>query len=192
MPPDPRQFEALLFRAQQGCPEAAGALLDAFRPYLLSLANEEMDLDLQSKAGGSDLVQETFLEAHLSIQDFRGRTEGELLGWLRRILLNNLANFRRHFRDVSKRDVTRECPMGPPAPAVAPVPIEDAISREQLFRLQAVLDQLPSPYREVIVWRSLERQPFRAIALHLNRPEKAVQRIWARAIQELQRRITPP
>src|SRR4051812_48306071 len=85
-----------------------GQLLDAYRPYLLQIANEELNSDLQGKAGGSDLVQQTFLEANRDIAGFRGKTEAELTAWLRQILLHNLANLRRQFGVRTKRDVSRE------------------------------------------------------------------------------------
>ncbi len=40
----------------------------------------------------SDLVQETYLEAHRDLADFRGNEEPELVHWLRQILVRNLAN----------------------------------------------------------------------------------------------------
>jgi RNA polymerase sigma-70 factor (ECF subfamily) len=194
---EPAQIEDLLQRAQNGSQEALGQLLQAFRPYLLSLANQELDAALQGKGGGSDLVQDTFLEAQRDIGKFLGSTEGEFLAWLRKMLLNNLANFRRQFREVAKREITREQPLehgsngnlAKGLPADTPSPSELVSSREQLQQVEAALEQLPSPFREVIVWRNLELLPFSTIAQRLNRTEKAAQKLWARAIQQLQKRI---
>jgi RNA polymerase sigma-70 factor, ECF subfamily len=41
-----------------------------------------MPYDLQAKGGGSDLVQETLLDAHKDFDRFTGRTEQEFLAWL--------------------------------------------------------------------------------------------------------------
>ena len=60
-----------------------------------------------AKGGASDLVQETFLEAQRDFPRFQGTSEAELLGWLRQMLLNNVANFTRHYR-ITKREVGRE------------------------------------------------------------------------------------
>src|SRR5262245_17814694 len=92
---------ALLREARAGSPRALGQLLEAFRPYLLTIAREEMDSVLLPKAGASDLVQETFLEAQRDLGVFRGQSEPELLAWLRQILLHNLANFGRHYQDAA-------------------------------------------------------------------------------------------
>ena len=97
-----------LAAARRGNDNALGELLKACRAYLLLVAHQEIAPALMAKAGPSDLVQETFLEARRDFGEFRGLTEAEFLGWLRKILLNNLANFRRRYRRTGKREVTRE------------------------------------------------------------------------------------
>src|SRR4051794_37421346 len=84
--------------ARAGAPEALGQLLEAWRGYLLVVAQRELDPDLRAKGGASDLVQETFLEAQRDFPRFHGDSEAELLAWLRRLLLNNVANFTRSYR----------------------------------------------------------------------------------------------
>src|SRR5262245_9801346 len=88
-------------RADTG--DARRRLLEALRGYLLMVAGEELDPALRAKGGASDLVQETFLEAHRDFNQFRGADEAELLAWLRRLLLNNVANFGRRYRGTEKR-----------------------------------------------------------------------------------------
>ena len=58
--------------------------------------------------GASDLVQETFLEARRDFYRFVGNSEAELMAWLPRLLLNNMANFVRSYRDTAKRSVGGE------------------------------------------------------------------------------------
>src|SRR5262245_63554352 len=69
----------LLSAARSGSVDALGQMLEAHRAYLLHVANQELASDLQAKGGGSDLVQETFLEAHQDFARFQGSTEDELL-----------------------------------------------------------------------------------------------------------------
>ena len=56
--------------ARQGSPDALGQVLEYCRPYLLAVANEQLETDLQAKAGASDLVQDTFVEAHPRLRYF--------------------------------------------------------------------------------------------------------------------------
>src|SRR3954470_22167833 len=94
-PPDPEQ---LLHLARAGDESARGQMLELFRDYLRLLARLELDRRLRGKADPSDLVQETFLEAHRDFPQFRGGTEPELAAWLRQILARNLANLVRRYR----------------------------------------------------------------------------------------------
>ena len=48
----------------------------------------------------ADLMQEMFLAAHQDFVQFHGNTEKELLSWLREVLLSNLANLVRRYRDT--------------------------------------------------------------------------------------------
>ena len=93
----------MMAAAREGDRDSLGQVLEVFRHYLLAVAKREMDLGLSAKAGPSDLVQETLLEAQRDFDHFSGTSESDIQAWLRRLLLNNLANFRRHYRDCAKR-----------------------------------------------------------------------------------------
>src|SRR6516225_2720280 len=110
------KWEEWLAAARGGAPETLGQLLEACRQYLLLVANQHLAPDLQRKFGASDVAQETFLEAQRDFGAFHGRSEEELLAWLRRILLNNLANLTRGYRGTDKRQVAREVPLAEAAP----------------------------------------------------------------------------
>src|SRR6516165_4530900 len=97
--------------AQAGSREALGHVLETFRGYLLLVANRQLDPELRAKGGASDLVQDTFLEAQRDFGQFHGASVDELRAWLRRLLLNNVANFTRHYRQRAKREVVREVPL---------------------------------------------------------------------------------
>jgi RNA polymerase sigma-70 factor (ECF subfamily) len=183
-----------LAAARAGSREALGQVLETFRAYLLLVADRELDPKLRAKGGASDLVQETFLEAQRDFGGFQGRTEAELLGWLRRMLLNNVGCFSRRYRDTGKRAVGREVglaadgstdtPLPEPA-ADAPSPSGQAMAQEQTVALRQVLERLPEDYRQVIVLRYLEGRSFEEIARLLNRSPGAARKLWARAMQHL-------
>src|SRR5258707_528940 len=100
--------DELLHRARCGNGAALGQLLELYRNYLKLLARLQIDRQIQGKVGASDVVQETFLEAHRDFAQFRGTTESELVAWLRQILVTNLANLVRHYRGTQRRDVRLE------------------------------------------------------------------------------------
>jgi RNA polymerase sigma-70 factor (ECF subfamily) len=186
--------------ARAGSIEALGQALEACRAYLLHIANEGLDKDLQAKGGASDLVQETFLEAHRDFAHFQGNTEAELLAWLRRLLLNNVSNFARCYRATSKRQVAREVRLesGDSSKASADLvasacsPSTEAMAHEKAEAVARALDRLPEDYRRVITLRNQERRDFDDIGRLMNRSTDAARRLWSRAIERLQHELESP
>src|SRR5439155_12433157 len=81
--------------------------LNQYRGYLRALAQIELGRRLQSKIDPSDIVQQSLLEAHQDLATLKGKTEAELVAWLRMILTRNLLNTARDF-GAQKRDIRRE------------------------------------------------------------------------------------
>ncbi len=188
-----------LDEARRGSREAVGQLLEACHGYLLLIAQRELDPDLGAKGGASDLVQETFLEAQRDFANFRGETEAELLGWLRRILLNNLASFSRRFRETASRRLACEVSLdleaaGPAAgvAADAPEPVDRVIADEQAAALRRAMDRLPEDYRQVLVLRYQDDRSFEEIGRLLHRTPNAARKLWLRAVERLQHEMEPP
>jgi RNA polymerase sigma-70 factor (ECF subfamily) len=192
------EFEKLLAEAQQGSPEALGKVLEKCRHYLLHIANAEMDSNLRPKAGDSDLVQETFLEAHRLFTRFQGTSSADLLGWLRAILKNKAATFSRRYQGTDKRQVTREVPLNAlaeqPGQPAAPVssPSSVVVRQEQAEAVLRALERMPEQYRDVIVWRQWERLPFDEIARRLDKTVDAARMTWWRAIERLRLELETP
>src|SRR3954452_12018558 len=57
-------------RADPDPQEALRKAVESLRPYLLRLADHELGADLRPKGDASDLVQQTYLEAHRDIDRF--------------------------------------------------------------------------------------------------------------------------
>jgi RNA polymerase sigma-70 factor (ECF subfamily) len=184
-----------LAEARGGAADSLGQALEACRGYLLSIAQQELDPQLRTKAGASDLVQETFLKAHRHFAHFHGTAEEELLAWLRRLLLNNLVDFRRLYQETQKRDAALELAlsdwqllgqMESGLVADEPSPSALAMAREQEEALQRTLTRLPEDYRRVLVWRHQEERSFEEIGHLMSRSANAARKLWARAVQRFQ------
>lgn len=187
--------------AQAGSGDALARLMEFSRQYLLLIANAEWPADLQAKAGASDLVQETQMEAAAAFGVFRGQTEAELLAWLRQILLHNLRDFARRYTGTEKRRVDREFSLDGGSSSqsgsygvfgVDPSPSSDLRRREQDHALEQALAQMPDDYRQVIVWHHREDCSFEEIGRRLDRSAGAARKLWARAVQQLQERLRVP
>lgn len=183
----------LLESARNGCVSSLGELLEKYRPYLLQIANEQIAPNLRSKAGGSDLVQQSFMEAGAAINGFRGNTSSEFGCWLREILLNNLSNTRRYY-STDKRQIARELQLNESGDFFGRVlnPIASDMTPSAKFLHQVDLDsmqkafsKLPAVYQDVIVGRNRDRKSFQEIGGELGRSADAARKIWARAIAAL-------
>jgi RNA polymerase sigma-70 factor, ECF subfamily len=193
------RVSALLGRARRGHGSSIGALLQLYRNYLVVLAATQIERRLQPRMSPSDVVQEAMLRAHANFAQFRGTTEGELVAWLRQILVNSLAKFVEQHMLAARRDVRREVSierlgkaleqstvqLAAMLPADAKSPSMAAQQREDAVLLADRLAQLAPDYREVLVLRNLQGLPFEDVAQQMNRSTSAARMLWLRAIEKL-------
>jgi RNA polymerase sigma-70 factor (ECF subfamily) len=187
--------------ARAGSPEALGRALEACRDYLLRIAQHELGPDLQAKGGASDLVQETVLDAVRDFARFQGNTESELLQWLRRLLLNNLADFTRQYRDAAKRQIGQEVRLdggdssaerGGGLTAAWPSPSGEAMANEQAEAIRRAVERVPDDYRRVIVLRYQEERSFDEIGDLMGLTANAARKLLLRAVERVQRELEGP
>ncbi len=190
---------SLIDDARRGDTSSIGALLEQYRNYLLVLATTQIETRLQPRVSPSDVVQETMLRAHKNFGQFRGTSEAELLGWLRQILVNNLAKFVEQHVLAARRDVRREVSierlgaaleqstiqLAALLPAAGKSPSMAVQQREEAVLLADRLAQLPKSYREVLVLRNLKSLPFEEVARRIDRSVGATRMLWLRAIEKL-------
>jgi len=189
------RFERLIQDAQAGSADSLGQLLEQFRDYLLLVANRELGRDLHRKVGASDLVQQTFVEAHEHIGDFQGSVEVEMVGWLRQILLHQILGMRRRYSHTQMRNIARECAPSDDSSVerrIESLPSDDCpyhhvSTNESVAAIYQALDSLPVDYRQVIEWRYWEKLTFSEIGERLGRSAEAARKLWLRAVKQLAR-----
>jgi RNA polymerase sigma-70 factor (ECF subfamily) len=195
--PDP---EELLRQARARSGVALGRLLELYGNYLALLARLQIGRRLQGKVDAADLVQETFLEAHRSWAQFRGASEGELIGWLRQSLASKLSELSRRYLGTQRRDVRLEQALAGELDQSSRVldrglvarqssPSHQAARREQAVLLADALERLPEDYREVIILHHMEELSLPEVARRLGRTEHSVEKLWARALARLRRTL---
>lgn len=195
--------EQLLLEARTGDAATLGSLLELYRRYLALLARVQIGQRLQGKVDASDLVQETFLEAHRNFPRFLGTNEAQFVGWLRQILAAKLADLLRRYLGTQGRDVRLEREIedaldhssvlldrGLVAPQSSPS--QQAARREQAVLLADALGQLPDDYREAIVLRHLEGLTFPQVAQRMGRSLDSVEKLWLRALALLRQLLGGP
>ncbi len=138
-------------------------------------------------------MQQTFIDAHRDFARFRGVQPQELRAWLRQILKNNLANFKRDYRATEKRSVSREVRADSQnhstewlVKAVGmETPSQQVVADEEVQRISAAIARLSAEYQQVIDLRVRAELPLAEIALRMDRSENAVQKLWMRAVEAL-------
>ncbi len=193
-------LEEMLRRARGKDREALGSLLEQYRNYLTLLARTQIGRRLQGKADAADLVQETFLQVHQHIANFRGNSEVELLTWLRTILAAVLSNHVRRYLGTQQRDARLEQALAVELDdtsgflqqglvAATSTPSRQASKREALLVLADALEHLSEDYRQVITLRHLEGLPFAEVATRMGKTVPSVQNLWVRALHRLKQTV---
>ncbi len=188
----------LLHSAKAGETEKLGELLQLYANYLKILATTQLDNKLRQRVSPSDIVQETLLEAHRDFPQFRGQSEPELLGWLRRILIHNIGRVVERHVLAEKRNIRREVSMERVHRSMERSsvnlrqiadsgcsPSSAAQLGEHTRMLADHLAELSDDYRQVVVLRNLEGLPFKDVAESMGRSAGAVRMLWLRAIDDL-------
>ena len=189
----------LLQEAKRGGATQRGKLLSLYSNYLKVLAQAQLDRRIRRRVSPSDLVQETLLEAHRDFSDFRGMTNAEFVGWLRRILVHNLIRVTEKHLQTDKRDVRREVYIHRLHQSVeqsnsrfehvlagrmeSPSSVLDRHERMRL--LADAIAELPPEKRQVILLRHIEGLPFAEIAQQMERTSGACRMLWLRAMDQL-------
>jgi RNA polymerase sigma-70 factor (ECF subfamily) len=189
----------LIQLAKSGQQQPLGKLLETYRNYLKLLAAARIKSHLQVRVSPSDVVQETFLRAHVAIAQFRGQTEEDFLAWLRQILASRLADACELHLIAEKRDARREVSLNDIGVALerstarleavladkAPSPSTLAQRQENVVMLADEMARLSEDQRQVLVLRNLEGLSFPEVAERMSRSPGAVRMLWFRAIHRL-------
>ena len=176
--------------------------IEDHRDYLLLLVRLQIGPRLRAKLDASDVVQQAILQAHERRDQFRGRTEGEWLAWLRAILANTLAAASRRF-DAQARDPGRERSLEDELERSASrlegllaadqtSPSERAVRGEELMRLTQALARLPEDQRRVVELHYLKGLPVSEVAETIDRTRPAAVGLLFRGLKRLRELLHDP
>lgn len=177
--PDPKLVSQILTAHRQHLKQ----LLTAYQPYIRSLAEQSVPMQLRPRLDASDLAQETLLRGTAQLNQFQGQTEAELLAWLRQILQNLVVDWVRH-HTAEKRDVRREIELNEPVPDDDGTPSQIYRKKEENERLTAAMQLLSDDHRIVIELRN-RGLTFEEIGEQIGRTPDAARMLWGRAISRL-------
>jgi len=176
--------------------------LAKYRPLLLLQARQlRQDKRLLVRFDWSDLVHQTLLKAHCDLGQFKGKTEAELIQWLRQILTHTAIDRARH--DLAgRRDIRLERSLRTAVTDSSacldkfvagrgPSPSEQVQKQELLVGLAEAIEQLPPRQRDVLIGRKLLSKSLGDLAADMKLTKKAVAGLLARAMQKLCELMAP-
>jgi RNA polymerase sigma-70 factor (ECF subfamily) len=193
--------ERLIEQARTGDRAVLGQLLASYQNYLRLLARIEIGRRLRGKVDASDVVQETFLEAHRHFPGFQGQAAGQFSQWLRAILASTLANTVRRYLGTQARDLRLErelaAELDQSTGALGQIlidphssPSQQVMRGEQSLLVAEALARLPEDYQTVLVLRHLEGLTFPQVAERMERSVDSVEKLWIRGLTRLKKEFS--
>jgi RNA polymerase sigma-70 factor (ECF subfamily) len=170
--------------ATRGDPVAIEEVLRAYLPRLQRFVHLRLGPQLRAREDTLDIVQSTVREL-LQQPEFEWRGEIEFRAWLFQAALHKILEKQR-FHGAEKRAQGREVQPASSAfdDALADLasPSRIAGAREELQRLEAAIDKLTEPQREVLTLARIVGLPHAVIAERLGKSEVAVRQLLVRAM----------
>jgi|JI9StandDraft_1071089.scaffolds.fasta_scaffold04774_3 RNA polymerase sigma-70 factor (ECF subfamily) len=197
-----RNVADLLLQAKKGERQAIGQLLEHFRSYLKLIASHEIGSKLGAKLDASDVVQDTFLDAHRYFENFQGESVTQFTAWLRSVMAGVMANYMRRYLGTKARDIRLEKQLAADLDNSAAMlsellvasissPSQNIMRDEQTVQLAKAMSNLSADYQSVLTLRHIEGLTFPQIALRLNRTVDSVEKLWLRAVVQLRKSFSP-
>jgi RNA polymerase sigma-70 factor (ECF subfamily) len=201
----------LVARARSGETDALGTLCDMYRNYLRMLARTGLGPKLRERVELSDVVQETLIEVIRQFPAFTGQDEVALVGWLRRLIAQKLADLGRYHSRVKRGGGDAPWPLDAPMSGMTGAlgaspeaggrsgnlaelltlsqtsPSEAAIRREATVLLADALTKLPNDQAEVLWLYHVEGISFDAIGQHFGVTRKVIRGMWAKGLASLRK-----
>lgn len=174
-----------LRRARSGDRAALERLLTRNEQRLTNLAHARLGDGLRGRIRTSDLLQSTYLEVVRTIDRFDGENEDAFVGWLGRILENNIRDKFRYFGAKKRlgdgKIVSIECDDQTAGSASREDPLHILAASEDKRIVDRALEKLPDDYRRVLTLRIKEGRNTKEVADLMDRSEGAVRVLLVRA-----------
>lgn len=190
--------EQWLQRAAAGDGESWRLLLAPHHDRLRRMVAARMDPRLHSRLDPSDVLQDAYLEAAGQLDSYLRQPELPFFVWLRGLVGSRLARLHRHHLGAQRRDAGREVPANEAAApemssavlaeqflAPGDSPSAEAVRVELRDRLQALLERLSAPDREVLALRHFEQLTTAETAAVLGISAAAAGKRYVRALTRL-------
>ncbi len=201
----------LLSKARAGETEALGELCALYRNYLRMVVRTGLGPRLRERLELSDVVQEALVEVVRQFPQFTGQNEAALVGWLRRLVGQKLADLGRYHSRTKRAGGATALPLDAPWEggggenqgdyagrlldmlALSQTSPSEVVSRRELIVLLAdALAALPTEEADVLWLYHADGLSFEAIGDRMGLTRKSVRGVWARGLKRLKRSLEGP
>jgi RNA polymerase sigma-70 factor (ECF subfamily) len=201
----------LLSRARAGEAEALGELCALYRNYLRMIVRTGLGPRLRERLELSDVVQEALVEVVRQFPQFTGQNEAALVGWLRRLVGQKLADLGRYHSRTKRTGAGTTLPLDAPFEPGGQAragdgggrlldmlslsqtsPSEVASRRELIVLLADALEALPEQEADILWLHHAEGLSFEVIGERIGLSRKSARGIWARGLKRLKRTLEGP
>ena len=200
----------LIAKARAGEVDALGELCNLYRNYMRMVVRTGLGPKLRERVELSDVVQEALVEVIRQFPQFTGQNEAALVGWLRRLVGQKLADLGRYHSRAKRSgggpdvplDAAWDLPGGGDGSQGGKLldmlalsqtsPSEAASKRELTVLLADALAALPESESEVLWLYHAEGLSFEGIGDRMGVSRKSIRGIWARGLKSLKRTLDGP
>jgi len=187
-PKDLAQTIVELNAAREGDEDAANRLWERYYEKLIPAVRIRLGQKLRGKVETMDIVQNVFLEAVQSAENREFKSEGHFRAWINKLVENRIRKSARFFGQ-QKRDTNKERQLmdesgniAAPSKTVAPRPVSIVEEFDQLERMDAALEHMPTDIREVITMRYFDELSYAEIGGLIDKSEEAARKTVNRAV----------
>src|SRR3954469_9699952 len=201
----------LMAKARAGETDALGELCALYRNYLRMVVRTGLGPKLRERVEISEVVQEALVEFVRQFPQFTGQNEAALVGWLRRLVGQKLADLGRYHSRTKRTGAVTTLPLDAPIDPGGQVragdgggrlldmlslsqtsPSEVASRRELIVLLADALAALPEQEADILWLHHAEGLSFEAIGESMGLSRKSARGIWARGLKRLKRTLKGP
>jgi len=187
------QTQRLVRLAKNGDESALGDLFKVHGERVRRRVRMQMGPKIRSRLETMDVVQNVFVSALRSLDDFTYQKEGDFLRWLTTIAKNRIRDSLRE-EDAEKRggkikkvplnnnSTTQSDAIENYGPSYTTTPSLIMSRREDLNKLEKAIDKLKPEYREVIILTKIEELSYKEVAEKLGKTADTVRMLISRAI----------
>lgn len=185
----------LLQRAVEGDASALRALLETHGGDVRSRISGRIDKRWQSSMDEDDVMQVTYIEAFLHIDQLVARDTASFVAWLTRIAENALRDAVRGLSRQKRPDPARriESPINAESyvslleclGVTTTTPSREVVKRDALMALESAISHLPVDYQTAVRLYDLEGRAIADVATSMGRSVGAVHMLRGRAHERL-------